>query len=134
MDSIQPPTKPPRGVKNAKETVNLAYIFRIADHQVRFLSFCRLLIELISFFQSGLLMTVIRTLSTSDSNEQRDQERSKLEKDFKKSNQQLQELVYTHHDDLTRVMNVSIPFVCTGIRTISVTKMISYSYLVAYHR
>ncbi|XP_065206951.1 exocyst complex component 4 [Planococcus citri] len=75
MDSIQPPTKPPRGVKNAKET-------------------------------SGLLMTVIRTLSTSDSNEQRDQERTKLEKDFKKSNQQLEELVYTHHDDLTRVMNL----------------------------
>lgn len=52
-------------------------------------------------------MTVIRTLSTSDSNEQRDQERTKLEKDFKKSDQQLEELVSIHHDELTRVMNVS---------------------------
>lgn len=56
--------------------------------------------------QSGLLMTVIRTLSTSDSNEQRDQERTKLERDYKKSNQQLEELVSVNHDELTRVMNV----------------------------
>lgn len=53
-------------------------------------------------------MTVIRTLSTSDSNEQRDQERTKLERDYKKSNQQLEQLVSIHHDDLTRVMNVCV--------------------------
>lgn len=51
-------------------------------------------------------MTVIRTLSTSDSNEQRDQEKTKLERDYKKSNQQLEELVSVNHDELTRVMNV----------------------------
>lgn len=52
-------------------------------------------------------MTVIRTLSTSDSNEQRDQERMKLERDYKKSNQHLEQLVSIHHNDLTRVMMAS---------------------------
>lgn len=52
-------------------------------------------------------MTVIRTLSTSDSNEQRDQIRIKIEKEYKESNQGLQELVADHHNDLTKVMNVS---------------------------
>lgn len=51
-------------------------------------------------------MTVIRTLSNSDSNEQREQVRMKLEKDYRESNQLLQDLVSTHHDDLTQVMNV----------------------------
>lgn len=55
-------------------------------------------------------MTVIRTLSTSDSNEQRDQERMKLERDYKKSNQHLEQLVSVHHDDLTHVMNVYMIF------------------------
>lgn len=56
-------------------------------------------------------MTVIRTLSKSDSNEQRDQIRLKLEKDYKESNQVLEELVSIHHDELTRVMNVIAHFV-----------------------
>ncbi len=54
-------------------------------------------------------MTVIRTLSKSDSNEQRDQVRMKLEREYKESNQVLQELVSVHHDDLTQVMDVCTP-------------------------
>lgn len=79
-------------------------------------------------------MTVIRTLSTSDSNEQRDQERTKLEKDFKKSNQQLEELVYTHHDDLTRVMNVSTLLSVPEFRRQSAIHSVVCSYLVVYRR
>lgn len=52
-------------------------------------------------------MSIIRTLSTSESNEQRDEERTRLEKEYKKSNQQLEQLVSVHHDDLTVVMKVS---------------------------
>uniref|UniRef100_A0A1B6EHB1 Exocyst complex component Sec8 n=3 Tax=Clastoptera arizonana TaxID=38151 RepID=A0A1B6EHB1_9HEMI len=73
MTSVPVPTKPPRGVKNPKET-------------------------------SGLLMSVIRTLSASESNEQRDKEKAKLEKEYQKSDQQLDELVSQHHEDLTHVM------------------------------
>lgn len=62
-------------------------------------------------------MTVIRTLSKSDSNEQRDEIRIKLEKEYKESNQVLQKLVADHHNDLTRVMNVS--YIIEG--TITVT-------------
>lgn len=75
MAVVDPPTKPPRGVKCARET-------------------------------SGLLMSIIRTLSTSESNEQRDEERTRLEKEYKKSNQQLEQLVSVHHDDLTVVMKL----------------------------
>ncbi|RZF42554.1 hypothetical protein LSTR_LSTR016940 [Laodelphax striatellus] len=54
--------------------------------------------------KSGLLMTVIRTLSTSESNEQRDKEKAKLEREYKKSDQQLDELISLHDNDLTQVM------------------------------
>ncbi|XP_039281822.1 exocyst complex component 4 [Nilaparvata lugens] len=54
--------------------------------------------------KSGLLMTVIRTLSTSESNEQRDKEKAKLEREYKKSDQQLDELISVHDKDLTQVM------------------------------
>lgn len=52
-------------------------------------------------------MSVIRTLSASESNEQRDREKAKLEKEYQKSDQQLDELVSLHHEDLTHVMQVS---------------------------
>ncbi|CAH1408099.1 unnamed protein product [Nezara viridula] len=74
---ITSPTKPPRGVKNSKET-------------------------------SGLLMAVIRTLSTSESNEQRDLERAKLEREYKKCDQRLNELVSIHKQDLEQVMQLFI--------------------------
>jgi pantothenate kinase-related protein Tda10 len=57
-------------------------------------------------FQSGLLMSVIRTLSASESNEQRDREKAKLEKEYKRSDQKLDELVSLHDQDLTQVMQV----------------------------
>ncbi|XP_060801237.1 exocyst complex component 4 [Amyelois transitella] len=71
--SSPPPTKPPRGVKQGKET-------------------------------SGLLMSVIRTLSASETNEQREKERAKLEKEYKKSDARLDELVATHAQEIMEVM------------------------------
>ncbi|XP_063222641.1 exocyst complex component 4 [Bacillus rossius redtenbacheri] len=55
---------------------------------------------------SGLLMSVIRTLSASESNEQRDREKAKLEKEYKRSDQKLDELVLLHDQDLTQVMQL----------------------------
>lgn len=75
MAGVAPPTKPPRSVKQPKES-------------------------------SGLLMSVIRTLSASESNEQRDREKAKLEKEYKRSDQRLDELISLHHNDLTQVMQV----------------------------
>lgn len=51
-------------------------------------------------------MSVIRTLSASESNEQRDRERAKLEKEYKKSDKQIEEYVSLHHEDLTQIMQV----------------------------
>ncbi|XP_074041952.1 exocyst complex component secretory 8 [Leptinotarsa decemlineata] len=70
-----PPSKPPRGVKAAKET-------------------------------SGLLMSVIRTLSASETNEQRDREKAKLENDYKICDQRVDQLVSKHGKDLSKVMNL----------------------------
>jgi hypothetical protein len=53
-------------------------------------------------------MSVIRTLSASESNEQRDREKAKLEKEYKRSDQKLDELVSLHDQDLTHVMQVGI--------------------------
>lgn len=55
---------------------------------------------------SGLLMCVIRTLSTSESNEQREREKAKLEREYKKSDQQLNELVSLYKQDLTTIMQL----------------------------
>lgn len=56
--------------------------------------------------QSGLLMSVIRALSASETNEQREVEKAKLEKEYKRSDQKLDELVSLHEHDLTQVMQV----------------------------
>jgi exocyst complex component 4 len=53
-------------------------------------------------------MSVIRTLSASESNEQRDREKAKLEKEYKRSDQKLDELMSLHDQDLTQVMQVLI--------------------------
>lgn len=54
-------------------------------------------------------MSLIRTLSTySDTDEQRDKEKGKLEKDYKKSNKKLEELVSLHDNDLTQVMQLFV--------------------------
>jgi exocyst complex component 4 len=54
-------------------------------------------------------MSVIRTLSASESNEQRDREKAKLEKEYKRSDKKLEELVSAHDQDLTQVMQVCTP-------------------------
>lgn len=55
---------------------------------------------------SGLLITVIRALSASETNEQREVEKAKLEKEYKRSDQRLDELVSLHDQDLTEVMKI----------------------------
>ncbi|XP_029035264.1 exocyst complex component secretory 8 [Osmia lignaria lignaria] len=55
---------------------------------------------------SGLLISVIRALSASETNEQREIEKAKLEKEYKKSDQRLDELVSLHDQDLTEVMQI----------------------------
>lgn len=57
-------------------------------------------------FQSGLLISVIRALSASETNEQREVEKAKLEKEYKRSDQRLDELISLHDQDLTEVMKV----------------------------
>lgn len=58
--------------------------------------------------KSGLLMSLIRTLSTSETNEQREKEKNKLEKDHERSNRRLEELVSLHNQDLTQVMQLFV--------------------------
>ncbi|XP_052897545.1 exocyst complex component 4 isoform X3 [Anopheles moucheti] len=72
-----PPVKPPRGVKYTKET-----------------SGC------------GLLVSVIKTLDASETNEQREREKHKIEREFRKTDQRLNELVSRSDGDLTRVMQL----------------------------
>jgi len=62
-------------------------------------------------------MSVIRTLSASESNEQRDREKAKLEKEFKRSDQKLDELISLHDQDLTQVMQVRI---CDSYKSVRV--------------
>lgn len=90
MDS-SPPIKPPRGVKTVKETVMFLLLFIANNHSYY------------NFFQSGLLMSVIRTLSASETNEQRDREKAKIEAEYRKSDRRLNELVSEHDQDLTKV-------------------------------
>ena len=51
-------------------------------------------------------MRVIETLSESDSGEQREAEKQKLEEQFYQSDQRLDKLVSKHQKDLTQVMQV----------------------------
>lgn len=51
-------------------------------------------------------MNVIGTLSSLQSNEQRDREKAKLEREFKLSDQRLEKLVSTHHKDLATIMQI----------------------------
>lgn len=96
---IAPPIKPPRGIKPSKETVRTNIIF--------FCNYYYFINVLNCVFQSGLLITVIRALSASETNEQREVEKAKLEKDFKRCDQRLDELVSANEEDLTEVMRVS---------------------------
>lgn len=58
------------------------------------------------------MISVIRALSASETNEQREIEKAKLEKEYKKSDQRLDELVSLHDQDLTQVMQVSLITQC----------------------
>ena len=51
-------------------------------------------------------MRVIQTLSESDSGEQREAEKQKLEQQFRQSDQRLDGLVLKHQKDLTQVMHI----------------------------
>lgn len=48
-------------------------------------------------------MSVIKTLDASENNEEREREKLKIEKEFKKSDKKLQELVGEHDSELTKV-------------------------------
>ena len=57
--------------------------------------------------ETGILMTVIKTLSSSASTDHRDREKSKLEKEYKRSDQRLDGLISENQDSLNLVMEVS---------------------------
>ena len=51
-------------------------------------------------------MNVIGTLSSLQSNEQRDREKAKLEREFKLSDQRLEKVVAANHHDLALAMKI----------------------------
>lgn len=51
-------------------------------------------------------MNVIKTLDASETNEERQREKLKIEKEFKKTDVRLNELVSKHDGDLTQVMQL----------------------------
>lgn len=55
---------------------------------------------------SGLLVEVIKKLDKSGSTEERQQEKLKVEKEFKKTDNRLNDLVAKHDGDLTKVMQL----------------------------
>lgn len=65
-----------------------------------------LLIFQYSSSSSNLLMSVIKTLDASENNEEREREKLKIEKEFKKSDKKLQELVGKHDSELTKVSHL----------------------------
>lgn len=50
-------------------------------------------------------MSVIKTLDASENNEEREREKLKIEKEFKKSDKRLADLVGSHDSELTQVRN-----------------------------
>ena len=55
--------------------------------------------------QTGLLMTVIRSLTASRDTEERDREKENLLREYQESDARLDKLVLQHHQDLTQVMS-----------------------------
>lgn len=51
-------------------------------------------------------MTVIKTLDASETNEERQREKLKIEKEFKKTDNRLNDLVAKHDGDLTKIMQL----------------------------
>ena len=60
-------------------------------------------------------MSVIKTLDASENNEEREREKLKIEKEFKKSDKRLQELVGSHDSELTKVSVYWISLNCLKI-------------------
>ncbi|XP_054164073.1 exocyst complex component 4-like [Oppia nitens] len=58
-----------------------------------------------SVIKGGLLMSVIRTLTSSRDSSDRDREKANLEREFKECDHKLSELVVSHHHDLFQVMS-----------------------------
>jgi len=56
-------------------------------------------------------MSVIKTLDASEDNEEREKEKLKIEREFKKSDKKLQELVARHDSELTKVRNPGLDLV-----------------------
>lgn len=129
--STAPPVKPPRGIKPTKEIVSEFFCRKMPWSLVHklfqtliiitqrlwissfsfssfvFFSLSHLICKFFWYStQSGLLISVIRALSASETNEQREVEKAKLEKEYKRSDQRLDELVSLHEQDLTEVMKV----------------------------
>lgn len=50
-----------------------------------------------------MLMGVIKALDASENNDEREREKLKIEKEYKKSDKRLQELVSRHDSELTKV-------------------------------
>lgn len=74
--SSSPPIKPPRGVK----------------YSIKESNGCK------------LLVSVIKTLDASETNEEREKEKQNIEKEYRKSDLRLNELVSKHDGDLTQIM------------------------------
>ncbi|KAI8129471.1 Exocyst complex component 4 [Lucilia cuprina] len=75
MATPPPPTKPPRGIKYGKDEAGC-----------------------------GLIVNVIKSLGLSETNEERQKEKSKIENEFKKSDKRLNDLVSKHDQQLSQVI------------------------------
>uniref|UniRef100_A0A1A9X211 Exocyst complex component Sec8 n=1 Tax=Glossina brevipalpis TaxID=37001 RepID=A0A1A9X211_9MUSC len=75
MATPPPPLKPPRGVKYGKDEAGC-----------------------------GFLVNVIKSLGFSETNEERQKEKQKIEKEFKRSDQRLNDLVSKHDHELSQVI------------------------------
>lgn len=62
-------------------------------------------------------MSVIKTLNASENNEDREREKLKIEKEFKKSDKKLQELVGKHDSELTKVGRLKKILRCVVIKS-----------------
>lgn len=122
------PVKPPRGVKYGKESVRIKQTDNCENnnyeqfilHAVKLVLWEYSLFSINEFYRrpfilrgfyglqsgSGLLVTVIKTLDSSDSLEERQREKLKIEKEFKKMDVKLNELVAKHDGDLAKVMQL----------------------------
>ena len=72
---------------------------------------------------------MIRALSASETNEQREVEKAKLEKEYKRSDQRLDELVSLHEQDLTEVMKVSFYLVLNFIHNCTKNLIVFFYFI-----